>query len=487
MMTLRIRGLYAAALTALFRQYGQQWAIVQPDEEIRSRLSEEWRMDTPDVEIDDHPAARGVRDAIRMTGAGHAVREALQLIQRHCPDVIVLQSNSLAGAIYMGLVGLVSPARRRAIIYLGDQLAGILPLNFEDRELRLGSYVPVRIEALTSEGDERLQLSASLTVPGHYAVLTLTPVVRISKQITDPEARERLQRLGSAQETSGWGIIWRTAAQEVEDHVLQEEIQRLIQEAQELRKDVEAATTVGYLHGGEMTMQVFLPAQAQMACDSLRAEILPTLPGHHKYKAKGDVYGAIVDALEKELPADVLRTRTATLSVLSSLDAMQAPFRETLSVQSRQLDGSLRNEGEGERLNYDLSAGWVEMRQELRNKDSYPDGLQLDKQPGDYTIIRFQEGSWSYVRRFYGRDGTWKGDVARVTTPVALFSDQVRLVNLLVTVTYSPQQEPQVTGLEELQALQQRGVVSMALVEKTQAESTALLQHCQQERAAAGA
>jgi hypothetical protein len=61
--------------------------------------------------------------------------------------------------------------------------------------------------------------------------------------------------------------------------------------------------------------------------------------------------------------------------------------------------------------------------------------------------------------------------------PIAIFSDQLHLVNLHVTGKYSPSQPPVLTGLEALQDLQRQRVVSAALVHKVQAEGEALLQH----------
>jgi hypothetical protein len=88
-----------------------------------------------------------------------------------------------------------------------------------------------------------------------------------------------------------------------------------------------------------------------------------------------------------------------------------------------------------------------------------------------------QEGSWSYITRFYGRDGTWKGDYASITMPIAIFSNQLHLVNLRVTGKYSPSQPPVLTGLEALQDLQRQRVISAALVHKVQSEGDALLEH----------
>lgn len=476
MITLRIRGLYAAALTSLFQQQPQLYEIVQPDDEIQACLAQTWRMDPPDVTIDDQHETRGSRDTIRIAGPADAVEQILHLMHERCLDIIVRRESSQLGATYMGLVGIVSRVRRRAIVYIGDQRAGILPLRYEDRELRVGSLIPVRIEALTSEGDDRLQLSTVISVPGQYAVLTSSTSVKFSKQISDEATRERLQTLGEAQPTGGWGILWRTAAQDVDEALLVQEIERLTQTSQDVQARLAAATTVGYVYGGDMVAHVILPSQAKTACDALRAALLPTLPGHHKYRAQGDVYGAIVQALEKELPPEVLRTRTASLNVLSSIDTMQLPIHDTIRFLVRQLNGQLQEAGTGQRLAYDLDQGWVDVRETLTAQESYPSELHLDYQPGDYVITRFQEGAWSYVRRFHSRDGAWKGDQARLTAPIAIFSDQLHLVNLGVSVHHSSQCPPEMVGFEALQTLSKQGVISTALAEQAHREGEAMLQ-----------
>ncbi len=95
--------------------------------------------------------------------------------------------------------------------------------------------------------------------------------------------------------------------------------------------------------------------------------------------------------------------------------------------------------------------------------------------PASIHAPRCQEGQWKYVTRFYGRDGTWKADYASITTPIAIFSDQLHLSNLRVTVKHSPLQPPVMTGLEALQDLQRQRVVSADLVHKVQSEGEALL------------
>jgi hypothetical protein len=122
----------------------------------------------------------------------------------------------------------------------------------------------------------------------------------------------------------------------------------------------------------------------------------------------------------------------------------------------------------------------VELRQVIPHKEAYPAALRIDKQQGDYTVSRFHEGSWSYTTRFYGRQGNWKGDYAALTTPIAIFSDQIHVVDLHIAVWRSAQSPPALTGVAGLQQCHQQGLVTAALVHKVQAEGEAVLQQLQQ-------
>ena len=482
MTALRIRGLYAVALTQLFRQ-DSRWDIVQPSDEVRAVIAHDWRMDSPDVDIEDVPDDRDQRQALRISGPADAVEDVLAQLQNQCFDVITQHESSETGALYMGLVGIVSRERRQAIIYLGEDRSGVLPLRYEDQGMRVGSGVPVRIDAPATHPNGRPQLSKVLTVPGQYAVLTAARSVRMSKQITDEAQRERLQQLGEAQSIGEWGIIWRTAAQHAEDDVLVAEVQRLVEETEALQATLQNTKTVGRIRGGDLTAHVLMSGHAKSACDELRAQVAPTLPGHHKYKAHGDVYGTTVDALERELPAEALRNRSI-LSVLASINAMQQPIDDALHIFQRLPNGRLIDQGEAQRLSDDIYAGWVEAQRPLRNRGSYPRGLNVNKQPGDYAIARYYEGAWHYVSQFYAQDGSWLADYAGMTTPIAIFSDHILLFDLQVAVVRTPEQDVEIIGMDALNRLYEDKMVTAALVEKVRQESEAIAQQWRDEATA---
>jgi hypothetical protein len=63
---------------------------------------------------------------------------------------------------------------------------------------------------------------------------------------------------------------------------------------------------------------------------------------------------------------------------------------------------------------------------------------------------------------------------------VAIFSDQLHLVDLHVAVWRSAQHPPELTGVATLQQCHLQGLVTAALVHKVQAEGDAVLQQLQQ-------
>jgi hypothetical protein len=141
----------------------------------------------------------------------------------------------------------------------------------------------------------------------------------------------------------------------------------------------------------------------------------------------------------------------------------------------------MQDQGEVDRMADDIYAGWVDVRQTLRHKAHYPRALPTPKQPGDYTLTRFEEGGWHYVTRFYNRDNAWQGDYAAITTPIGIFSDHIDVVDLHVAVVRSRKQQPTCVGMDELERLQQQGCVTAALVDKVRQESEAILQRWHQE------
>ena len=137
-------------------------------------------------------------------------------------DIIIRRSGMQVGSMYLGVVGLVSRERRQSIVYLGGQLSGTLPMGPDDRGPDIGARIPVRIEAL----GQRARRAPAVERRAHRAgpLRGFEHVFCRAHQQADHLGSRRAngcEYSANEQETNGWGIIWRTAAQNATDDVLE--------------------------------------------------------------------------------------------------------------------------------------------------------------------------------------------------------------------------------------------------------------------------
>ncbi|MCS6902920.1 MAG: ribonuclease E/G [Candidatus Bipolaricaulota bacterium] len=217
MLKVRLRGVYSLALSALLHEHG--WQIVQPAEDLQTYINNPHPPEPFDVQVSDRDDLKGVI----VTGDKTALGEFHRLIRQALPRVGVCTPPVWLDAIYLGLV-----RRQRAAGYEIDLGAadGFLPKSEVQSSLRSGEALRVQVCDLTDAGEEAI-LTTEISIAGRFAVLSSTKGVGISREITDPQERERLAKLGRRWATQKHGVIWRTAAWGREAHELQREIQSL--------------------------------------------------------------------------------------------------------------------------------------------------------------------------------------------------------------------------------------------------------------------
>jgi len=81
-------------------------------------------------------------------------------------------------------------------------------------------------------------------------------------------------------------------------------------------------------------------------------------------------------------------------------------------------------------------------------------------------VTKFREGRWWYPTTYTAADGTSKGTYANVCTPVELFPDTVRYVDLYVDVIRQRDGTVEIVDAEELEDAVSDGFVSDETAEK---------------------
>ena len=90
------------------------------------------------------------------------------------------------------------------------------------------------------------------------------------------------------------------------------------------------------------------------------------------------------------------------------------------------------------------------------------------------AVTKFVEGRWWYATVYRGDDGTRRGTYVNVCTPVEVFPDAVRYVDLHVDVVKGPDAEVRRVDDDELDAAVAAGDISEPLAEQARAVAAKL-------------
>ena len=418
MHSIRLRGIYATALAALLHEHG--WRIAQPTEELLPYTDPEDRFAPFDAEVKD----RDDRQGVIVAGEVDSVNVLKEILFAELPDVICVPAPAELGAIYLGIVH-----RQRSWGYEIDLggLTGFLPHTELARPLKRGAAIRVQVKEITHS---QPIVTTQLSVAGRFAVLSQEQGVGVSKEITDPEERARLLALGRRFCTNGWGVIWRTGAYRQDVRKLQHEIKLLQQKLLTLEGHPDEGIP-GRLLAGQMALAVEFPGGSKQALDHWRARWLPTEPGYHRRQSAATPAPSAGD-----------RVRIEHIKVHSDLSVMITA--QVVQADSQQLT----------------------VRREIKSVGVY-DGLNIPKEPGDYAVTEFCRDAWHYETRYYARDGVLKGIYVNINTPIELYGDRVRYVDLEIDVVQRPGERAQIIDEAELERLVH--LVSPKLIERARA------------------
>lgn len=150
----------------------------------------------------------------------------------------------LVGNIYMGKVENVIPGissafvdvgqEKNAYLYISDVLGSERDKNIE-KLLKKGQPVMIQV-AKESIGTKGMKVTMDISLPGRYLIyMPLTKYVGISRQVEDPQERERLRKIVDSIQPPG-GIIVRTEAEGADERALRREMKYLLRLWETIRK-----------------------------------------------------------------------------------------------------------------------------------------------------------------------------------------------------------------------------------------------------------
>lgn len=450
-MKARVRGIYTTALTKLLLD--NEFEIIEPSLTIKNRFGLADNLMQPDMKVKDRYDMQG----IRVLGKPETVEKFKAILQGALPDVITRKWMVNVDGIYKGKI--VEVHGDTVYVDIGNGVVGLLhKLDVPQAE---GESLIVQVERRRI-GAKHPILTTNLKIVGEHAILVQKSRVGVSLKIRDVSRRAELYALGTRLAPEGWGIIWREASAKMQTSVLEGEVMALAEKAKTLNEKAAVAETPSLLIEGLSFMDVEFPFLSKRTLDKLRAHVTPTLDGHHFYKSCG---GRVSSALEM---AEKLLENGQNESTVKDAFKRQilGEFPEegsTVDVEHVKLSGAVLHLGQAEVESVSDKA--LKYGRTMRSNGFY-DGLGVEKEAGDKAISETEFGEFYIATSYFSADGTLKGKYVNLNTPVEVYPQTLRYVDLEVDVCVLPDGTTKVLDVEKLEKALERGFISKAFFQK---------------------
>jgi len=441
-MTVRVRGIYATALTEYLAD------VVQPSPPIRERVA---------ADLPDAPAAARVETTDDRQGVGvHGEPDRVAAVAEHLRDVardaLRWSAPPPLNAVYAGEV--TDTLGSGALVDVGDG-TGFLPFGATSRRIETGECLRVQVaEAAPPWVDERPVLDTDVRV--RRGLLDL---------VRGRDAGGRgpaLVDVVPADPPEGWGPDWAPAAESAAHDDLADALEAAGAVARDLDEALASADQPkerepGPYWTGDASAWCWFGRESRFALDEQRAAVTATMPGHHRLKAAAEAASAAVDLVEAVCPD--------AGGGAFPFDAATRQFGPTegdrVAIGHGKPDGRRLDLGPGEVVERDPE-GSVTIRREMSPGGTY-DALGVEREAGDVAVTTVKEGRWWYPTVYRSDDGDRRGTYVNVCTPVEIFPDQVRYVDLHVDVVKHAEGTVERVDDDELDAAVEAGHVSEAL------------------------
>ncbi|MEM2995096.1 MAG: DUF402 domain-containing protein [Candidatus Bathyarchaeia archaeon] len=453
-----VRGIYTTALTKLLLDNG--FEIVQPSPAIKKRFGLSDNPAPPDLKIKDRYDLQG----IRVLGISEALNKFQFVLQSAFVDVLTRKWLVSVDGIYKGKV--VSSDEFYVYVDVGNAV-GKIPKSEVNTS---GEYVVVQVERRRI-GAKQPFLTTNLKIVGDYAILVQGGKVGVSFKIRDFQKRAELYALGKKLAFDGWGIIWRETAVNQPKEALEKEVETLTEKIKTLKEKIGVTEAPSLLVEGLYFMDVEFPYFSKKEMDRLRASETPTLDGHHFYKSCGGRVSAILEMAEKLLEKGEERGNVEE----TCKQQMLGEFPEEgslVDVEHVKLSGVVFHLGQATIEMLDNQQ--IKYKRTIRSNGVY-DGLGVRKTVGDTAVSETKIGDWYITTRYFSADGEFKGAYVNLNTPVEVYPNALRYVDLEVDVCVQPDGTVKVLDVEKLEKALEKGFISKKLFEVVMEKANAVM------------
>jgi protein associated with RNAse G/E len=446
----QVRGIYTTALTRLFET--GDWEVVLASEPIRDRFDATFDVRPPDATV----GTTDDRQGVGVVGEQDAVSGARERLDGVGIDTLSWADPTPTGAVFDGVV--TDTLGGGAIVDLDDG-EGYLPYDGTDEYVEEGDVLRVQVRESTPPwGEDRPTLATTLLVDG--GLVELRYGGGGGGRRSNAEAA-RMASLLSVDPPEGWTPRWTRWAEEADMDALRGSLERANDGAETVTRALREADPDDApvrLAAPLDTAWVWFGRESRFALDDLRREVTTTMPGHHRTKAATEAASAAVDF------AEAVCDPTGEFPFAAVTRQFGPHVGDRIAIEHGKPEGRLITLGRGDVVEYDPD-GVVRLEREMTAGGTY-DALGVERQAGDIAVTKFAEGRWWYATVYRGADGETRGTYVNVCTPLEVFPEAVRYVDLHVDVVKHADGRVDRVDDDELDAAVAAGDVPEPLAER---------------------
>ncbi len=476
MTTVRVRGIYTTALTQLLDENG--FEVVQASEPIQDRFTGVFASEPAAVAIE----TTRDRQGIELSGEPDAVASVVDELDAVAIDTFHWEADAPRGAVFDCDV-IEADGGGGAVVDLGDGRRGYLDYDDVDGFVDTGNRYRVQVtEPAPPWDDDRPRVEPSLAVAGGLCTLDRDRT-GVSAALRGERADELvgMTDLLSTDVPDGWGLRWQPAAADADLDTMGNALDRAVDRVNALESALGATSErpgePDRLAQPQRTAWLWFGRNSRFALDEARRAVAATMPGHHRTKAADRAASAAVDFAEAVCGSagagGEAGDDTDTDFPFGAVSRQFGPATgDRIEIGHGKPDGRHISLGRGEVTDW-AADGSVTLERSMRGGGSY-DALGVPKADGDVAVTKFREGRWWYPTTYKDRAGTPKGTYVNVCTPVELFPDCARYVDLYIDVIKRPDGTVSIVDEDELADAVADGLVTDALAKKARTVATAV-------------
>ncbi|ELY45190.1 DUF402 domain-containing protein [Natronorubrum sulfidifaciens] len=470
MTTARVRGIYTTAITHRLGENGLE--IVQASEPIRERFDDSFDTAPADVAIETTRDRQGVE----ISGVPETVERIADDLESLAVDTFRWASPVPRGAVFDAEV-LDASGGSGAVVDLGEGRRGYLNYDDVDGYVDEGNRYRVQVAEPTPPwSDDEPRVVPTLTIQSGLCTLSQDRT-GVSAALRGDRADELvgMTDLLSVDILEGWGLRWQQAAADADLEAMGTAVEQVVNRARALESTLADAPEAGGKPALRATPRettwCWFGRETRFALDELRRAVETTMPGHHRTKAADRGASAAVDFAEAVCESTGMGGGDEF--PFGAVSRQFGPMMgDRLAIDHGKPDGRLFTLGRGDVTDWD-SDGSLTLERRMRGGGSY-DALGVPKEDGDVAVTKFREGRWWYPTTYKDAQGNAKGTYVNVCTPVELFPNAARYVDLHVDVIKQTDGTVEIVDADELEAAVDAGHISEPLAEKAMSVADAV-------------